>query len=149
MDVLNFWSVWNQPWKDPFSNVVNAGESIARLVGKNLNPVLQPIVESFSGTDLQTGAPKNLETPESVVEDFLSNIGLAQAAKGYGYSPGNKELTPEQRDQILRNFYTGEKGTLIETPQNWSNARRELEARRLYLWEQGRKQREEQRKRNK
>jgi hypothetical protein len=143
MDVLDFWSIWNQPWKDPFANAVNAGEGIARILGKNLNPVLQPIAESLSGTDLQTGAPKNLESPESVIEDFLSNIGLAQAAKGYGYSPGDKELTPEQRDQILRNFYTGEKGTFVETPANQKNARRELGDRMRYLWEQKAKEKKD------
>ena len=136
MDVLNFWSIWNQPWKDPFSNAVNAVEGIAKIIGKNLNPVLQPIAESISGTDLQTGAPKDLESPESIWEDFLSNIGLAQAAKGYGYSPGDKEITPQQREQILRNFYTGEKGTFVETPQNERNARRELGDRMRYIWEQ-------------
>lgn len=136
MDVLNFWSVWYQPWRTPAENAVTMSGQLGTQVGKNLNAVLQPLAESVANKDFQTGISKEDATPETVLDDFLGQLGVTALFRGLGaYTPINKEYTQEERDLILRNWLTGTKGTITNSDKNIKNAFRDANDRIKYLWE--------------
>lgn len=121
LDVLDFWKIWYDPSKSASQNVTAiAGQLGENVIGPSVNLLGQPIGEAVFGG---VGGPRDLG---EAAESALGNLGFMNLLTGLGaYTPyryrredTTNPLTPEDRQRLVLNWFTGARAQDIYRPIN-------------------------------
>ena len=142
LDVLDTWNFTWDPARTMDQNAFEMSKQLGNVVGKNINLVAQPALEFITGNDPATGKPSQVKSIQTFGDKLIGNIGTVNLLKGLGiYTPTNKQpgsanpATPEDNARILRNYYTGQKETWVDTASAARNAQSENTSRANLIYE--------------
>lgn len=138
LDVLDTWSFSYDPAYSVDANLFNFQrtgpnspiKTLSKTFVKNLNMPIQAVLEPALGINTSTGAPTSIKDWATWQDAQLNKFGATSLLKGYGILPSLKPLTPEEKQLKIDNFWGGQKGQILETPQNLKNAKTEQNLRK-------------------
>lgn len=135
-DVMDQWKFRYDPVYGLDKNIMNNIDVLGQTALGSVSIIAKPGITTLTGIDPQTGRPSKVDTAPELADATLANIGFWNLYKGLGgktfseVAGINPELTPEERQVLLTNWLTGQRGQRILTEANIKNAKLEASARR-------------------
>lgn len=136
LDILDKWKFGYDSAYDPSQNFFRNYDQLSKTVAGDISIIGKPITGFLGGdVDPGTGRPNKVTDLASFGDTLLSNVGAMSALKGLGVPTfsqmaGNEAPFSEGEKQLmLQNWLTGQRGVRIFSEANMKNARLENAAR--------------------